>query len=481
MISAVEPEFEALSLSPALLAVVGELGYEHPTPIQSASIPILLDGRDLIGQSKTGSGKTAAFALPILQRIDLAKREIQVLVLCPTRELSTQVAREFRTLGRGHAGLSVLELVGGQPGKPQREALGRGVHIAVGTPGRLLDHLQSYSLKTESLTTLVLDEADRMLDMGFGPDVERILRTLPRRRQTAMFSATFPATIAAISRTYQRDAVRVTIGEPEGAEVEIRQLQVEAKPAERFDALCWSLGEYPHESALIFCNFKATVAEVTKNLAAAGVSADRLDGDLDQFHRDQVLARFRNNSVRHLVATDVAGRGIDIVGLDLVINYELPQQPEVYVHRIGRTGRAGKKGVAISLTGGSGDPKVDAIEELTGTMIETVRRSESDERSSAAILRTLAKSARMETILISGGRKDKVRPGDILGALTGDAGGLKGSDVGKIEVQDKLTYVAVAQSVCRTAVDRLNNGRIKGKRYRATHVRGSNGSNKKSS
>ena len=249
-----QSQFEALFLSPALLAVVGELGYERPTPIQSASIPALLAGKDLIGQSKTGSGKTAAFALPILQRIDLEKRSIQALVLCPTRELSAQVVREFRTLGRGHAGLVVLELVGGQPTKLQRKALGRGGHVAVGTPGRLLDHLQSGSLETGSITTLVLDEADRMLDMGFGPDVERILRKLPRSRQTALFSATFPDAIAAMSDSCQRDAVRVTIDEPEGADVEIRQLQLAVLPEDRFHALCWLLNEYPHESALIFCN-----------------------------------------------------------------------------------------------------------------------------------------------------------------------------------------------------------------------------------
>ena len=468
-----QSQFEALFLSPALLAVVGELGYERPTPIQSASIPALLAGKDLIGQSKTGSGKTAAFALPILQRIDLEKRSIQALVLCPTRELSAQVVREFRTLGRGHAGLVVLELVGGQPAKLQRKALGRGGHVAVGTPGRLLDHLQSGSLETGSITTLVLDEADRMLDMGFGPDVERILRKLPRSHQTALFSATFPDAIAAMSDSCQRDAVRVTIDEPEGADVEIRQLQLAVQPEDRFHALCWLLNEYPHESALIFCNFKATVAELAGSLAKAGVSADRLDGDLDQFHRDQVLARFRNQSVRLLIATDVAGRGIDVEGLDLVINFELPQQPEIYVHRIGRTGRAGKKGVAISLTTARQGSRISAIEELTGTVLEVIRRRSGDDSGVDALLRTLAKSARMETILISGGRKDKIRAGDILGALTGDAGGLQGTDVGRIEVQDRLSYVAVSRSTGRAAVDRLNSGRIKGKRFRATLVGGS--------
>ena len=465
--------FEALALSPTLLSVVADLGYARPTPIQCAAIPPLLAGKDVIGQSRTGSGKTAAFALPILQRIDLEERGLQALVVCPTRELSAQVARDFRALGRRHAGLTVVELVGGQPSRPQRDALERGAHIAVGTPGRLLDHVQSRSLKTESLTTLVLDEADRILDMGFAEEVEAILRALPVVRQTVLFSATFPESITAISEAYQCDAVRVRIADPDEAKDEIRQLQVVTDAQDRFHALCWLLHEFPHESALIFCNFKATVAELATTLANADISADRLDGDLDQFHRDQVLARFRNGSIRLLIATDVAGRGIDIEGLDLVVNYELPQQSEIYVHRIGRTGRAGKSGTAISLTIAGQDKRIRAIEELTGVEIAIVERHAGNEVGLDVLLRSLAQGAKMETILISGGRKDKVRPGDILGALTGDAGGLRGKDVGKIEIQERLSYVAVERTVARAAVERLNRGRIKGKRFRATLVRGS--------
>ena len=460
------------SLSPALRLVVRDLGYERPTPIQSASIPVLLAGKDLIGQSETGSGKTAAFTLPILQRLVLARRSVQAIVLCPTRELSAQVAREFRRLGCAHAGLTVVELVGGQPARLQREALGRGAHVAVGTPGRVLDLLQKKTLKTGAIATLVLDEADRMLDMGFGPDVEAILREIPRSRQTALFSATFPDAITAISEAHQRNAVRVTIDDPEGARLEIRELYLAARSEDKFNTLCWLLCEYPHSSALIFCNFKATAVEIAGRLASAGVSVGRLDGDLDQFQRDQVLARFRNESVRLLVATDVAGRGIDVKDLDLVINYEFPQQADIYVHRIGRTGRAGKKGVAISLTSDRSGARIDAIEEKTGRKIEAIERRDNNAPGAEVLLRSIAQSATMETILISGGRKDKIRPGDILGALTGEAGGLKGDDVGKIEIHDRLSYVAVTRSVCQTAVDRLNAGRIKGKRFRATQVNG---------
>ena len=465
-------EFESLPLSPALLSVIRELGYEHATPIQAASIPALVAGKDLIGQSKTGTGKTAAFALSILQRVSLDRRDVQALVLCPTRELSAQVAREFRTLGRSQPGFTVVELVGGQPGKPQRDALARGAHVAVGTPGRVLDHLQKGSLQTNAIATLVLDEADRMLDMGFGPDVERILKKLPKSRQTALFSATIPKSIASICDARMQKPVRVSIDEPEEAKLEIRQLGLASRPDEKFHALCWLLTEFPHSSALIFCNLKQTVVELTDKLEIAGVSVGRLDGDLEQFHRDQVLARFRNQSVRLLVATDVAGRGIDVEGLDLVINYELPQQTDIYVHRIGRTGRAGHKGVAVSLFCHNDEERICEIEKQTGVAIEVLEQYSASQSGVDALLRSLARPCSMQTILISGGRKDKVRAGDILGALTGDAGELSGTDVGKIEIQDRLSYVAVARAVSRQAVQRLNDGRIKGKRFRATLVDG---------
>ena len=455
--------FESLLLSPALFAVVKELGYTQPTPIQAAGIPALLAGRDLIGQSKTGSGKTAAFALPILEGLDLGVRSLQALVLCPTRELCAQVARELRKLGRGHPGLCVLEVVGGQLAQPQREALERGVHVAIGTPGRLVDHLARGALDASAIKIVVLD-------MGFGEDVSKILRALPLSRQTVLVSATFPGSIEALSRAYQRDALLVTIDDPEEAQLEIHQLQLAVDPSEKLHALCWLLHKFPNDSALVFCNFKATVSRLARDLAAQGLCVDRFDGDLDQFHRDQVLARFRNQSVRILIATDVAGRGLDVEGLDLVINFELSPQPEVYVHRIGRTGRAGRRGVAISLTSGSRDARIEAAAALTGQAIETLVREPGDDPGLASLVKALAGSPRMETILISGGRKDRVRPGDILGALTGDAGGLAAADVGQIEVRETLSYVAVSRRVSRDAVTRLNRGRIKGKRFRATLV-----------
>ena len=321
-----------------------------------------------------------------------------------------------------------------------------------------------------AIRTVVLDEADRMLDMGFGDDVTSILRALPSERQTVLFSATFPDSIEAMSRAFQRQAVRVTVDDADEGPAEIRQFQLAAELDEKLHALCWLLHQYPHESALVFCNFKATVAQLTRALAAAGASVARLDGGLEQFDRDEVLARFRNHSVRVLIATDVAGRGIDVQGLDLVVNFELPSQPEVYLHRIGRTGRAGRAGVAISLTSGPRDSRIAAAEELTGKAVEVLPWEPLVVPPLEGLLEALAEGLRMETIRISGGRKQRVRPGDILGALTGDAGGLRGDDVGRIEIHEALSYVAVARRVARDAVRRLNDGRIKGKRFRAVLV-----------
>jgi len=463
--------FNTLALSPELLAVVAELGYTSLTPIQAQSIPLLLAGKDVIGQSKTGSGKTAAFALPILARLDVSRREIQAMVLCPTRELCAQVAREFRKLGRKHPGLQVLTLSGGEPGRPQTVALERGVHIVVGTPGRVLDHLKRGRLQLGAVATAVLDEADRMLDMGFEEDMQRILGELPTARQTALFSATFPQSIAAMCRQHQRDATRVKI-EDEKDDAEIRQLALVTEPDRKLDALYWVLANHPHESALVFCNLKVTVAQLHGTLTAEGISTEALHGDLEQFHRDRVMAMFRNRSVRVLVATDVAARGIDVADLDLVINYDLPQPPEVYVHRIGRTGRAGKLGLSISLCTPKEKRGLNAIEHLTGTQIERVKpgADAATEVGQAALRQSLARAPKMDTIQLSAGRKHKVRPGDILGALTGEAGGLQGSDVGKIETHDRWTYIAVARAASRHAMQSLNAGRIKGKRFRAVLV-----------
>lgn len=463
--------FASLKISAELIQVVQELGFEKMTPIQEQSIPVLLQGRDLIGQSKTGSGKTAAFALPLLEKLNLREKSLQALVLCPTRELCTQVAREIRKLGRRHPGLQVLILSGGQPLYPQSCSLEKGVHLIVGTPGRVLDHLNRGTLDLSQVTTLVLDEADRMLEMGFQEDMEKILSRIPPERQTILFSATYPKKIESLSRAYQRRPVRVTIEDEKQTGVQIRQIYFETPPEVKFNGLLWILQQNQPESAILFCNLKVTVTEVARALAAAGVSSACLHGDLEQSERDRVMAKFRNRSTRLLIATDVAARGIDIENLDAVINFDLPAQADIYVHRVGRTGRAGKKGLAISLVTPREKSKILAIEAYSGFKLEEKTLAKVESLNVKEFQKNLQQDAAMATLYISGGRKDKVRPGDILGALTGEAGKLKGSEIGKIEIHDRFSYVAITKSIAHIAMQRLRDGQIKGRKFRVELVR----------
>jgi ATP-independent RNA helicase DbpA len=461
-------DFATLPLAPPLLQVLEELEFKTATPIQAQSIPVLLEGKDLVGQAKTGSGKTAAFTLPILQRVRLGNRRLQALVLCPTRELCAQVAGEIRKLARRLPGLQVLVLAGGQPIRPQVDALEKGAHLAVGTPGRILDLLDREVLDPSTLHTVVLDEADRMLDMGFREDMERILSTTPKSRQTVLFSATFPPDIEALSRTFQKSPTRVTVEEAPDSVPAIQQLRYDCAPEQKTELLIRILRHYQPASAIVFCNLKANVTELQQALTSAGVSADGLQGDLEQFERDRVMAKFRNGSTRVLIATDVAGRGIDVEALDAVINFDLPMQPEPYVHRIGRTGRAGRTGLAIALVTPRDTRKVDDIEHATGVKLE---RGDVESLPSADPRNAVKLESNWETLYISAGRKDKMRPGDILGALTGEAGGLNATDVGKIEIQDRISYVAVARRVARVAFQRLSEGRIKGRKHRIERVK----------
>ncbi len=466
------PTFDDLGLSVELREVVRELGFTAPTEVQARCIPLLLAGKDVIAQARTGTGKTAAFALPLLARLaaDLDASEARTpraLVLCPTRELAAQVARAVRRLGRKLGGLRVLVLVGGEPRRTQASALEEGAHVIVGTPGRVLDHLTRRDLELSRVRTVVLDEADRMLDMGFEDDMRSILKAAPRARLTAFFSATFPRSIEAMSQQHQNDAVRVTV-EDAGAEThEVTQHVMRVEPEHKLRTLRWVLDHFPHEAALVFTNFKASADEVQRALAKEGVSAAALHGDLEQHDRDRVLAKLRNRSTRVLVATDVAARGIDVEGLDLVVSYELPSKPEVHVHRIGRTGRAGRAGVAVSLATSRDGDKIAAIEQFLGASLPRLSRPRDEDGAPVETPKPDARaSAPMTTLRIFGGRKDKVRPGDILGALTGDAGGLAGTDVGKIEIHDTFSYVAVAKSVSAAALRSLSTGRIKGRRFR---------------
>ena len=361
--------FSSLALSEKILKVVEELGYKTMTPIQEKSMPTLLEGRDVIGQSKTGSGKTAAFAIPILQKIDVAERQLQALIICPTRELSQQVTVEIRKLARKFEGLQVLLLAGGQPARPQIESLEMGVHIAVGTSGRILDLLDRRALDLRGLKTLVMDEADKLLEMGFEEEISSIMECLPQKRQTVFFSATFPSGIQSLSQRYQKTPVHICIEDEAQVKPLIEEIAYEIGTEEKPQMLMRVLQQHPSKSILVFCNQKATVDELVQVILDSDVSCAALHGNLEQRDRDLVMAMFRNGSYRILIATDVAARGIDIDHLDLVINYDFPQGVDVYTHRIGRTGRAGRKGVAVTLVKQSDDMKLFESSLATGRTI----------------------------------------------------------------------------------------------------------------
>ncbi len=451
-------EFSSLNLSPALLENLTTLGYLQMTPIQAQSLPLVLDGKDLIAKAKTGSGKTAAFGLGLLSSLDVNRLEVQALVLCPTRELADQVATEIRRLARTLPNVKLVTLCGGTPTAPQSATLSFGAHIAVGTPGRILKHLEQGTLELDSLKTLVLDEADRMLDMGFGEDINRVISHAPRDRQTLLFSATYPEGIAQMSRGVQRNPVEVSV-EALHEESAIEQKLYEIPAGQRLDALTWLLSHYQPGSCVVFCNTKRACNDVADHLAAKGFSALALNGDLEQRERDQVLVRFANGSATILVATDVAARGLDIKELGAVINYELTYDPEVHVHRIGRTGRAGQQGLALSLYQPNEAQRVNLIEEYQQAPMPL-----GDLDAIGRAIKPLA--PQMVTLSIDAGRKTKVRAGDILGALTGE-GGIAGADVGKIQISEQYSYVAVKQSVAKAALKRLQEGKIKGRSYRA--------------
>lgn len=454
-------DFSSLGLSAPFLGVLKEMGFSEMTPIQAAAIPLLLAGKDIIGQSKTGSGKTAAFILPILQKIELQTLEAQAMILCPTRELCDQVLRECRKFSKMLPGFQAVSLVGGQPYPPQLQALERGVHLIVGTPGRLLEHLKNGHIAMRALKTLVLDEADRMLDEGFADEMGEIMDALPKKRQTVFFSATFPEGIEALSRRHQRNAERVTIAEAPEAAPSIEQYVYEAENPQKIETLLRILQKHPSMCTLVFCRTKATVDEVGEILAKQKVSAQVLHGDLTQAERDRATTLFRNGSVRILVATDIAARGLDIDTLELVVNLDLPISPEIYVHRIGRTGRAGRKGAAVSIASEYEVLKILEIEKVTGVkMIRQALGFKNQLGLGFEFQKTLSR-----TLQIHGGRKDKLRPGDILGALTGGDDPIAASEIGKIEIHERSSYVAITSSVADEALRKLRTSKVKGSKF----------------
>ena len=441
-----------------MLANLDSLGYTTMTPIQSESLPHILNNVDVIAKAKTGSGKTAAFGIGLLHKLNVKRFRIQTLVLCPTRELADQVAKEIRRLARFTHNVKVLLLSGGMPFGPERGSLEHGAHIIVGTPGRVQDHLGKGTLKLDDVTTLVLDEADRMLDMGFSEAILKIISNVPKERQTLLFSATFPKSIKQLSSSIQNNALQVSV-EAVHNDKSIEAHLYETAPHAKIDALSTLLMQYQPESSIVFCNTKLECTNIAETLVDEGIHALAIHGDLDQKERTEVLVRFANKSCSVLVATDVAARGLDINDVSAVVNYDLPYDPEVYVHRIGRTGRAGKEGLALSLYTPSERKKVKVIEEYLGHSLKHENIDLLSETEKFELLPT------MVTLLIFGGKKDKVRPGDILGALTGDAG-IDGKSVGKIDLFKVYTYVAIERYAAQKAFERLREGKIKGRKFK---------------
>ncbi|GEM77021.1 ATP-dependent RNA helicase DbpA [Vibrio sagamiensis] len=453
-----KPTFDQVGLNPALLDTLASLNYTHMTPIQALSLPAILNAHDVIGQGKTGSGKTAAFGLGVLSNLNVKRFRVQSLVLCPTRELADQVAKEIRTLGRGIHNIKVLTLCGGMPMGPQIGSLEHGAHILVGTPGRILDHLDKGRINLDELNTLVLDEADRMLDMGFQDALDAIIEAAPKQRQTLLFSATFPEKIEQIAQRIMQSPEMIKVESTHDTS-SIKQYfyQVEGSEA-RDEALANLLLTHQPESAVVFCNTKKEVQSVADELHNKGFSVIDLHGDLEQRERDQALVQFANKSVSILVATDVAARGLDVDNLDAVFNFELSRDPEVHVHRIGRTGRAGSKGLAFSFYGEKDGLRVARIEEyLEMDVMPATLPVKSNQQPY---------QAKMVTINIDGGKKQKVRAGDILGCLTGK-NGITGAQVGKIQLMAMRSYVAVEKSVAKKALQIISNGKMKGRQFRA--------------
>jgi ATP-dependent RNA helicase DbpA len=460
------PAFDQLRLPPEVLVNLQQLGYERMTPVQAASLPLALAGKDLIVQARTGSGKTAAFALPLLASLNPRRFAVQALVLCPTRELAEQVTQEIRRLARAEANIKVLTLCGGATLRPQLASLAQGAHVVVGTPGRLLDHLGRASLDLAALTTLVLDEADRMLDMGFAEDIAEVIKQCPKQRQTLLFSATYPEGVTALAAKFMREPQRVTLAERHDA-LTIRQRFYEVEESERLHAVGLLLNHFRPVSTLAFCNTKQQCRDLVAVLQAQGISALELHGDLDQRERDQVLVQFSQKSLSVLVATDVAARGLDIAQLEAVINVDITPDIEMHTHRVGRTGRMGQGdqdsngGWAFSLASMDEMGRVGRIDEMQGRPSQWHRLAELTPTGSGPL------TPPMVTLQILGGRKEKIRPGDVLGALTKDMG-FEGAQIGKISVNEFSTYVAVTRDIADSALRKLGAGKVKG---RAVKVR----------
>jgi ATP-independent RNA helicase DbpA len=450
-----DTSFSTLSeLDPATLATLQSLGYTTMTPVQARALPVLFGGSDAIVQAETGSGKTIAFGLPLVEAIDTAKSAPQALVLAPTRELAEQIAGVLRSLARHKANLKVITLCGGAPLRPQVASLERGAHILVGTPGRIEDHLFRKTLPLGGINRFVLDEADRMLDMGFYDVIEKIAAALPPQRQSVLFSATYPESIRELSRTVLRQPETIRV-EPNEGEGRVEEWKLGYASGRKEETLLRLLRSYRPESAILFCNTRAQAAQLAAFLRREGVAALDLHADLDQRRRHERLLMFANASARVLVATDIASRGIDVARVSMIVNYELPHERKLYIHRIGRTARAGAGGMAVSLVSRNEAEKCASLmpdaKELESAALE-VRKGVTLEASNV-------------TLCIDGGRKQKLRPGDIVGAL-GKGVGIAQEVIGEIALFDRLSYVAIDAQSAEKAFVGLKKEKIKGRKFR---------------
>ena len=530
-------KFEELDIRPEIFRAVQDMGFEEATPIQAQAIPVVMTGVDMIGQAQTGTGKTAAFGIPLLQKVDPENRKVQALVLCPTRELAIQVAEELRNLAKYMHGVKVLPIYGGQDMSRQIRSLKGGVKIIIGTPGRVMDHMRRHTIRLNDLHTVVLDEADEMLNMGFREDIETILKDTPEERQTVLFSATMPQAIMEIAATYQKEAQLVKVTRKELTVPNIEQYYYEVRTKNKDEVLCRLLDLYAPRLSLVFCNTKKKVDELVLELQNRGYFAEGLHGDLKQMQRDRVMQGFREGSTDILVATDVAARGIDVDDVEAVFNYDLPQDDEYYVHRIGRTGRAGRTGKAFTFIVGKEAYKLRDIERYCKTKMKAQRIPSLDDVANVRVenvFRKLEKTIEEEDLTLSVqaiqeyldkneatamdlaaaflkmelgdalgeqqddlaqeqymweseakgkgkgkgrrkddkdmvrlflnvGKKQKLKPGDILGAIAGESG-LPGRAVGSIDMYDKYTFVDVPSKYYKQVIKSMKHAKIKGNR-----------------
>lgn len=451
--------FADLDLKPELLASIQSLKFINMTPIQEQSLPLIIAGKDVIAQAKTGSGKTAAFGLGLLQSLNLNQEGLHSLVLSPTRELAEQVTLELRKLATQMPNVKILSLCGGVPEAVHERALLAKPHIVVGTPGRVLQLLIKESLNLDHLNVFVLDEADRMLDMGFEDEINEILGFLPQKRQSLLFSATYPEDIKNLSSSFQYNAVEIKV-DTQDLDNKIIDVFFEVQPTDDKNNLLYKiLCKHKPERALVFCRTKKETADVTDFLEGRNILAKSLNSDLEQKDRTEVFSKFSNRSLSVLVATDIAARGLDIKDLPMVINYNMPSGADNYIHRIGRTGRAGQTGLAFSFYNPQEDFRLKEIEELTGKPC-TIAQAEDlsyDEKYNLI--------PPMKTIYISGGKQDKLRPGDIVGAIIGEAK-LTSNDIGDINIQPQFSFVAIRKEKVQQAIAGLQAGRIKKKKYK---------------